>query len=149
MQALSKVIFYGKVILMKYIYPAVFTEVPAEEGGGYSISFPDWDGATMGKDLDDAYRMAEDFLGLACWDAEEDKEDLPIPSDPKTIKSSDNSFVAMVSADTLTYKQKMNNRTVKKTLSIPEWLNTMAVENNINFSGVLQEALKKRLGLIQ
>lgn len=132
---------------MKYIYPALFEEIPETEGGGYSVSFPDWEGATMGKTLDEAYRMAEDFLGLACWDAEEDKEELPVPTNPKAIPIDENSFVAMIAADTMAYRQKMNNKTVKKTLSIPEWLNTMAVKNNINFSGVLQEALKKKLGI--
>ena len=53
----------------------------------------------------------------------------------------------MIAADTVMYRQKMSNKTVKKTLSIPEWLNTLAVENNINFSGVLQEALKQKLGI--
>ena len=101
----------------------------------------------MGKTLDEAYRMAEDFLGLACWDAEEDKEELPAPTNPKAVKVNDDSFVAMIAADTMMYRQKMNSKTVKKTLSIPEWLNTLAVENNINFSGVLQEALKQKMGI--
>lgn len=131
---------------MKYIYPAVFEEV-AEEKGSYVISFPDWDGATMGKSLDEAYSMAEDFLGLACWDAEEDKEPLPSPTNPKEIPVGENSFVAMIAADTIAYRQKMSKKTVKKTLSIPEWLNALAVKNNINFSGVLQEALKQKLGI--
>ena len=132
---------------MKYIYPAIFEEVSAEEGGGYSVTFPEWDGATSGKTMEEAVRMAEDFLALACWDAEEDKEPLPVPTNPKAIKTDAHSFVAMVSADTAVYRQKMNQKTVKKTLSIPEWLNTMALERNINFSGVLQDALKEKLGL--
>ncbi len=133
---------------MKYVYPAIFEEVPAAEGGGYSVTFPDWSGATSGKTLEEAVRMAEDFLGLACWDAEEDKEPLPVPTNPKTIAPDERTFVAMVSADTAAYRRKMNHKTVKKTLSIPEWLNTMALERNINFSGVLQDALKEKLGLV-
>lgn len=132
---------------MKYIYPAIFEEVSAKEGGGYAVTFPDWSGATSGKTLEEAVRMAEDFLGLACWDAEEDKEPLPSPTNPKTVAVDERSFVAMVSADTAEYRRKMNQKTVKKTLSIPEWLNTMALERNINFSGVLQDALKEKLGL--
>ncbi len=132
---------------MKYIYPAVFEEVPEAEGGGYSVSFPDWEGATMGRTLAEAYTMAEDFLGLACWDAEEDKEEMPTATNPKAVAAGENSFVVMIAADTVMYRQKMSNKTVKKTLSIPEWLNTLAVENNINFSGVLQEALKQKLGI--
>ena len=132
---------------MKYIYPAIFEEVSAAEGGGYSVTFPDWRGATSGKTMEEAVRMAEDFLGLACWDAEEDKEQLPAPTNPKNIKTGKLSFIAMVSTDTAEYRRKMNQKTVKKTLSIPEWLNTMALERNINFSGVLQDALKEKLGL--
>ena len=98
---------------MKYIYPAIFEEVSAKEGGGYSVTFPDWAGATAGKKLE---------VG-------------------------ENAFVVMVSADTAAYRRKMSNKTVKKTLSIPEWLNTMALEENINFSGVLQDALKEKLGI--
>ncbi len=132
---------------MKYIYPAVFEAVPEQEGSGYSVNFPDWAGATSGKDMEDAVRMAEDFLALACWDAEEDKEALPVPTDLKAIEAGPRSFVVMIPVDTAEYRRKMNRKTVKKTLSIPEWLNTMALEQNINFSGVLQEALKKKLGL--
>ena len=132
---------------MKYIYPAVFEEVSAKEGGGYSVTFPDWDGATAGQTMEDAVRMAEDFLALACWDAEEDKEPIPAPTNPKAIVPDNHSFVVMVSADTAAYRRKMSRKTVKKTLSIPEWLNTMALERNINFSGVLQDALKEKLGL--
>ncbi len=136
---------------MKYIYPAIFEEVSAKDGGGYSVTFPDWAGATAvsytGKTMEEATLMAEDFLGLACWDAEVDKEPLPTPTNPKKLEVGENSFVVMVSADTAAYRRKMSNKTVKKTLSIPEWLNTMALEENINFSGVLQDALKEKLGI--
>ena len=53
----------------------------------------------------------------------------------------------MIAADTMMYRQKMNSKTVKKNLSIPEWLNTLAIENNISFSGVPQEALKQKIGI--
>ena len=132
---------------MKYIYPAIFEEVSATEGGGYSVTFPDWAGATAGKTMEEATLMAEDFLGLACWDAEVDKEPLPTPTNPKKLEVGENSFVVMVSAATAAYRRKISNKTVKKTLSIPEWLNTMALEENINFSGVLQDALKEKLGI--
>ena len=132
---------------MKYIYPAIFEEISAEEGGGYSVTFPGWAGATAGKTLEEATLMAEDFLALACWDAEVDKEPLPKPANPKQLEVGEHAFVVMISADTATYRRKMSNKTVKKTLSIPEWLNTMASEQNINFSGVLQDALKEKLGI--
>ena len=132
---------------MKYIYPAIFEELQAKDGGGYSVTFPDWSGATYGKTMEEAIRMAEDFLGLSCWDAEEDKEPLPTPTNPKTIATNSRTFVAMLTADTMEYRRKMSKKTVKKTLSIPEWLNTMALEKNLNFSGILQDALKEKLGL--
>ena len=82
----------------------------------------------MGQSLDEACSMAEDFLGLACWDAEEDKGPLPAPTNPKEIPVGENSFVAMIATDTIAYRPKMSRKTVKKTLSIPEWLNALAVK---------------------
>ena len=132
--------------MAKYAYPAVFTP---EENGGYSVTFRDLEGCyTCGDNIEDAIYMAEDVLALCLWDYENEKKTVPIPSAPGTIKIKDGEFVSYIRADTIEYARKVSNRAVKKTLSIPEWLNIRAEEAGVNFSQVLQEALKQKLGLV-
>ena len=128
---------------MKYAYPAVFRE---ESDGLYSVEFPDLEGCfTSGETLPDAIEMAEDALCLMLYDMEEDGETIPVPSNPKDIVVSDDALVSLVGCDTLEYRKLYNNKSVKKTLTIPAWLNTMAERADLNFSSVLQDALKLRL----
>ena len=91
--------------------------------------------------------MAEDVLNLTLWDMEENKENIPAPSNPKDIKCDENSFIALISADTLAYRKLYDKKAVKKTLTIPAWLNNLALEKNVNFSNILQNALIKELGV--
>ena len=128
---------------MKYAYPAVFRQ---ESDGLYSVEFPDLEGCfTSGETLPDAIEMAEDALCLMLYDMEEDGEPIPAPSNPKDIAVSDDALVSLVGCDTLEYRKLYNNKSVKKTLTIPAWLNTMAERAELNFSSVLQDALKLRL----
>lgn len=129
---------------MKYIYPAIFTK---DEDGSYLVKFPDIEGCyTEGKDLTEAYMMAEDVLNLMLWTLEDDKNKIiPAPSDPKDIKYDENSFVSLISADTLAYRKLYDKKSIKKTLTLPAWLNNLAIEKNINFSNILQNALIKEL----
>ena len=127
-----------------YVYTAVFTP---EEKGMYSVNFPDLESCyTCGGDLTEAIRMAEDALAFTLYGYEKEKRRIPTPSPMKTVAVSGDAFVNLVSCDTIRY-QKRNNRAVKKTLSIPEWLNELATAAEINFSQVLQEALVKKLHL--
>jgi predicted RNase H-like HicB family nuclease len=103
---------------------------------------------TFGDDLKDALEMAEDALALTLYGYEEEKKPVPQPSDRVAIKLEDNEFVNYVVADTLEYRKRFNNKAVKKTLTIPEWLNEVAVDAGINFSQALQEALVKKLNLV-
>lgn len=130
---------------MKYVYPAIFTE----ENGMYSVLFPDLEGCyTSGDDLKDAFEMAEDVLAFTLYHYESKGLDIPEPSAIGSIKVKDNEFVNCVLADTLTYQKMHNNKAVKKTLSIPEWLNEMATAENLNFSQILQNALKNELHVV-
>ena len=130
----------------KYVYPAVFTP---EEDGGYSIIFPDLEGCfTCGDDLIDGMQMAEDVLALALYGYEKDDREIPIPSKRESIKLQGKEFVNYVACDTMEYRKRYNNKAVKKTLSIPAWLNEKACSMNINFSQVLQEALMKKTGML-
>lgn len=131
--------------MAKYAYPAVFTP---ESGGGYSVYFPDIEGCyTQGDDMADAIFMAEDSLELMLYEYEESGKKIPNPSSPKDIELNDGEIVSYVSADTLKYRKVFNDKAVKKTLSIPEWMNEAAIKENINFSQVLQDALRQRLNL--
>ena len=91
--------------------------------------------------MDEAYEMAVDALGLALTSRVEEGQPIPSASDPSSITMDPDYFVVVVEFDMLAYKKRTNSRAVKKTLSIPEWLNEEATAMGVNFSQVLQEAL--------
>ena len=129
--------------MAKYVYPAVFTP---EAEGGYSIVFPDIESCyTSAENLDEGLKMASDVLCLMLYEMEEEEKEIPPASRIQDMKSSGEEFVTLVACDTVEYRKFFNNRAVKKTLSIPAWLNTMAEREDINFSAVLQKALKAEL----
>ena len=130
--------------MSKYAYPAIFTQ----EENGYSITFPDIETCfTQAETIDDGLTMAEDALCLTLYDLEEKELNIPKPSDPRKIKTDDSSFVTLVQCDTLEYRKFFDNRAVKKTLTVPHWLDEMAARQNINFSQTLQNALMEQLGV--
>ncbi len=127
----------------KLFYPALFHK--AEEGG-FWISFPDIpECLTQGDDMTQAYEMATDALGLALTSREKEQQPFPNASDPTAITPEANSFLVVIEFDMLAYKKRTNSRAVKKTLSIPEWLNEAAIAKGLNFSQVLQEALLAKI----
>ncbi len=129
---------------MKYHFPAIFH---AEPEGGYSISFPDIEGCySQGETVQDCCDMAEDALSLTLWNMEESKTFIPEPTPIQIIqKQHPEDIVTLVKADTLTYRKLYDTKAVKKTLSIPRWLDTLAQERGVNFSNILQKALMKEL----
>lgn len=130
--------------MAKYIFPAVFEK----DGDFYCVYFPDIPGCnTQGEGLQEAMEMAEDVLCLMLYDYEEKNQEIPKPSDPKSIETNDSAFVSLVACDTLEYRKFFDSKTVKKKLTIPAWLNTAAEKAGINFSAVLQNALKAELKL--
>ena len=127
--------------MSKYVYPAIFTQ----EESGYSIVFPDLEGCySQGDSLGDGLEMAEDVLALTLYGYETDKREIPVPS--KSLKVKKNQFVNFVRCDTMEYRKMFNSKAVKKTLTIPEWLNEEAMALGVNFSQVLQGALLKAVG---
>lgn len=135
---------------MNYVYPAIFYEEECK----ISVIFPDLGNlATYGDNMADAMRMAEDACGLYLFTALRDGESLPTPSAINTINpaavlkelemeyAADTAFVNMILVDMTEYARKHSDKAVKKTLSIPTWLNTLCEEKSINFSKVLQDAL--------
>lgn len=127
----------------KLFYPAIFHK--AEEGG-FWVSFPDIpECLTEGDDLTQAYEMAVDALGLTLSTMEGSKEPIPFPSEPDKIAVGRDGFLVVIEFDMMAYKKRTNSKAVKKTLSIPEWLNEEATAMGINFSQVLQEALVDKI----
>ncbi|MCP1224100.1 type II toxin-antitoxin system HicB family antitoxin [Sebaldella sp. S0638] len=126
-----------------YIYPAIFEE----EDGGYNISFPNLEGAlTCGDDLSDSLFMAKDVLGLYLYTLEEDGTELPEPSLPNRIKVKDNQFVQLIEVYMPPIRDEQENRHIRKNVTISKWVNDLAVKKKINFSAVLESALKEKLG---
>lgn len=128
-------------------YPAVFYKL---EDGAYSVMFPDFGVATQGDDLEDATRMAVDCLaGQVKW-YKEDGDELPKPTLDLNLvevdeKDEENDYVEVIkqiiTVDADEYAKKYFDTKVKKTLTIPKWLNDEAVKLGINFSHVLHGAL--------
>ena len=125
---------------MLKIYPAVFLK----EEDGYSVSFPDLSGCfTQGDSLEEAMEMAQEALGLYLTSLEERQIEAPAASDASALHCNTREFSTLVSVPVEKYHRK--NKAVKKTLTIPEWLNEEAEARHINFSSVLQKALKEEL----
>ena len=129
--------------MAKYVYPAVFTP---EENGKYSVFFPDLEGCyTCGDNLRDAIFMAGDVLAFVLYGYEEEEKEIPAPSKAEDVTKEDDEFVNYIVCDTVEYARMHNNKAVKKTLTIPQWLNDIALKQNVNFSQVLQEALMQKI----
>lgn len=133
-------------------YPACFFK----EGNGYSVVFPDLNWlSTCGNTLDEALEMAVDCLAGHLYISQKENEQIPAPSFLKDIDINQiaaeletdpaEGFVNLVTVDVKEYAKNHFEKSVKKTLSIPAWLNAAALEKNINFSQVLQEALLKKI----
>lgn len=129
---------------MIYVFPAIFTPVES----GFAIRFPDLPGTnSQGSDLANAIYMARDALATWLDYLIDEKEIIPTPSRTNDIPLDDGQFTTMIDVDMTAYRRHKNSKAVKKTLSIPSWLNEEAEANNINFSSILQEALKQHLGI--
>jgi len=130
---------------MKYVYPAIFTP----EGGNILVSVPDLPGLhTFAATMADALFMAQDAIEMWLWDAESKGEAIPLASSQAKIaemRKSPEQAVSMVAADTDEYRRQNDTRSVKKTLSIPAWLNHQAENANAPFSQILQQGLKEYL----
>ena len=140
---------------MLSVYPAIFY---TEESGGYSVVFPDLNHlSTCGNDMQEAMEMAVDCLAGYIFTEKLDGNEIPAPTpldqvDPYCEDDDEEDrqmerFVNMVSVDVEAYAAQHFNKAVKKTLSIHQWLNDMAAAKKINFSKVLQAALKRELGV--
>lgn len=128
---------------MKLVYPAVFTPYE-DKSGGYAVEFPDLPGCvTGGDDMAEAIFLAEDAASGWILTELEESNIVPKPTELSKIIVEQGQFVNMVALDMDTYAAKHGNKSVKKTLTIPAWLNTYVEENNISCSEILRESLSK------
>ncbi|WP_311678595.1 type II toxin-antitoxin system HicB family antitoxin [Sneathia vaginalis] len=145
---------------MILIYPAIFFE---EEVVGYSVFFPGFPFATQGENINDAFYMSTEFLGIQLNDYYEEHKEFPTPLDinkidveefmKKELNSTDEEiknakyFKTLVPIDYYRFLKLSDKKIIRKNVSIPRWLNKIGKRNNINFSKVLKEALMKELGI--
>lgn len=128
----------------RYFYPAIFTY---EEGQEIAVVFPDLDVATSGINDNDALLSARELLGCTIYGLEEDGEDIPLPTPLSKVALQDNERAVLIDVYMPSIRQAHINRSVSRTVTLPAWLNAAALECNINFSQVLQDALKAQLHL--
>ncbi len=128
----------------RYFYPAVFTY---EKGKEIAVVFPDLDCATSGVDDDDALLSARELLGIVLNGLEEDNEEIPEATPLVDVKAEENERVLLIDVYMPSVRQAQLNRSVNRTVTLPAWLNAAALERNINFSQVLQDALKNQFNL--
>ncbi|MEY8322108.1 type II toxin-antitoxin system HicB family antitoxin [Lachnospiraceae bacterium 46-61] len=126
----------------RYFYPAVFTYEPEQE---IAVVFPDLDCATSGINDNDAFLSARELLGCVLNGLEEDGEKIPSPTPLADVKLQQNERAVLIDVYMPSIRMAQINRSVSRTVTLPAWLNSIALEHNINFSQVLQDALKTQL----
>ncbi|WP_068616565.1 type II toxin-antitoxin system HicB family antitoxin [Paenibacillus tuaregi] len=135
---------YDKQLKDRYVFPAVFDY----GDDGISIEFPDLPGAlTCGDNDEDALFMAKDCLSLHLFGMEEDGDIIPEPTRASDIALEPGQAAVLIDVWMPPVRDKMADRAVKKTLTIPKWLDDLAAQNKVNYSHVLQDALKDYLGV--
>lgn len=127
-----------------YIFPAVLSF----DDDGVSVEFPDLPGCiTCGDDTEEAIKNAKEALGLHIYGLEEDNELIPEPTNIKDLHLENNEIPILIDVIMPLHRKAIENTSIKKTLTIPQWLNKEAMKKDVNFSQVLQDALKDYLGL--
>lgn len=126
----------------RYFYPAIFTYEPDQE---IAVVFPDLNCATSGTNDDDALLSARELLGCVLNGMEEDEEPIPSPTPLSEVKTQSNERAVLIDVYMPSIRMAQINRSVSRTVTLPAWLNAAALERNINFSQVLQDALKSQL----
>lgn len=129
----------------RYLFPAVFGYEPGEEE--ISVVFPDLDVATSGTDDADALASARELLGITLFGLEEDGEAIPSPTPLANVEVGANERAVLVDVYMPSIRMAQVNKSVNRTVTLPAWLNAAALEKSINFSQVLQDALKQQLHL--
>lgn len=128
---------------MKQVYPIILTP---EASGGYSVAVPDLSIGTQGETVAECIDMARDAISL--WGVcEQDAGHAIPPASGLTPAHRPDELVTLVDVDFDAYRRANDLRTVRKNVTVQSWLNDLAERSGINFSQVLQDALKQRLGV--
>ncbi|MEQ8187322.1 MAG: type II toxin-antitoxin system HicB family antitoxin [Candidatus Eremiobacterota bacterium] len=129
----------------KYVYPAVFYY----EEGKIDILFPDLPGCvSQGSNDEEALKMAKEALSLHMWGIEQDNDPVPEPTALEQVKPVDNDCISrtvLIEVYMINIRESQDNKSMNKTVTLPRWLNKIAEEQGINFSQILQEALKEKI----
>lgn len=126
----------------RYFYPAVFTYEPDQE---IAVVFPDLNCATSGNDDNDALLSARELLGCVLYGLEEDGEQIPEPTPLAQVQAEKNERTVLIDVYMPSIRMAKINQSVNRTVTLPAWLNAAALEKGMNFSQILQEALKEKL----
>ncbi len=127
----------------RYMYTAIFSM----EGEKYNVTFPDLDIFTYGVNLEDALYMAKDLLGGYIYTLEDLNLDIPEPTLPNELITKNNEFTQLIEVFMPPIRDEEENRTERRNVSIPKWLNKLVKEKKINCSALLVSSLKQKLGL--
>ena len=129
---------------MRRVYPALLA---ISESGRFVITVPDVDGCvTTGRTLEEALDNIRDALSGCLCALEDVGQPLPEPSSPAAVDD-DQSTVVLVDVDLLEYRKETDTKAVRKNVSMPAWLSYIADKRGVNYSQILQDALKKELQL--
>lgn len=135
--------YMNKTVPIKYAYPIHILP----DGGSFIVTVPDLDIGTQGETLADAIEMARDAIGMwGCFELDEQRA-IPEPSPLSARPAPEGAISTLVDVDFDAYRRKHETRAVRKNVTIPAWLNERAEAAHLNFSQVLQESIKERLGL--
>ena len=126
-----------------YVFPAVFNKAD----DGISIYFPNLPGCfSCANTLELAFKNAREALQLHIFGMEEDNEEIPEPSPINKIATKSCETLVMIEVWMPPFREKMFNKSIHRTVTIPTWLDILAQKEKVNYSRFLQESLKKYLG---
>lgn len=135
---------------MKIVYPVIFTQ----SENVILVEVPDLEILTEGKKIANAIDMARDAIGLKLISLEDDSIEIPSPTnlfdvsiENATFVEEGKSYVSMIDVDITEYRKKVDNKAVRRNITLPNWLNVEAEKAHINVSKVTQEALMEKLGV--
>ena len=130
----------------RYIYPAAFFW--DDDTSQYGVYWPDLPGCvTVSSTQEDALRMAREAMSLHLWSMEEDGDDIPIPTEVKKLDLESGHIAVLIDVYMPPLRERMNNKAVTKTVTIPRWLELEAKAANLSYSQILQDGLMSRLGI--
>ena len=129
----------------RYAYPAILSY---EDGYEIAVTFPDLPGcATSGATEIEAIAAGREALGLHLWGMERDGDVIPVPSNAKSIELDEGEIIAVIDVYMPSIRLAQENKSVNRTVTLPAWLDAKAKECGVNFSQLLQEAIKKEISI--